>query len=57
MGRFDGEHSAHGIIDCCNRPYPHMAEAIRVSSQDLFDVMTGRKAPYDDPIEYQKVVW
>ncbi len=57
MGRFDGEHFAHGIIDCCNRPYPHMAEAIRVSSQDLFDVMTGRKAPYDDPIEYQKEVW
>lgn len=57
MGRFDGEHMAHGIIDCCNLPYPHMVEAMKTCSRNLYALMTGEKAPYDEPIEYQKEVW
>ena len=48
---------AHGIIDCCNKPYPHMVEAMKACSNDLYALMTGEKAPYNEPIEYQKEVW
>ena len=58
MGRFDGEHMAHGIIDCTNRPYPPMAKAISETSDVLFDVITGKKAPYkDDNIAYLEPHW
>ena len=57
MGRFDGEHMAHGVIDCCNKPYPFMVEAMKTCSENLYALMTGEKAPYNEPIEYQKEVW
>ena len=52
MGRFDGEHMAHGLIDCCNRPYPELVEAIKTSSAGLYDIMTGKAEPYDGPVGY-----
>lgn len=57
MGRFDGEHAAHGIIDCCNLPYPLMVEAMKISSSNLYSVMTGQKAPYDGPVRYLEKAW
>ena len=57
MGRFDGEHMAHGVIDCCNLPYPAMAEAMKTCSERLLALMEGRTEPYDGPVEYQKEIW
>jgi hypothetical protein len=57
MGRFDGEHMAHGLIDCTNLPYPHMVEAIKACSSQIYDLMTGRTAPDDEPITYLSPVW
>lgn len=57
LGRFDGEHMAHGVIDCCNLPYPAMAEAMKICSERLLELMEGRTEPYDGPIEYQKENW
>ena len=45
LGRFDGEHMSHGLIDCANRPYPAMARMLEETSAGLYDVLTGRKAP------------
>ena len=49
LGRFDGEHMSHGLIDCANRPYPAMARMLEETSAGLYDVLTGRKAPYTVP--------
>lgn len=49
LGRFDGEHMSHGLIDCANRPYPAMARMLEETSAGLYDVLTGRKAPYTAP--------
>jgi hypothetical protein len=57
MGRFDGEHMAHGLIDCTNLPYPHMVEAIKTCSEQLYDVLSGAVPPYDEPIEYLSPEW
>ena len=57
MGRFDGEHMAHGLIDCTNLPYPHMVAAIKDCSGNLYDIMTGARPPYNEPIEYLTPAW
>ena len=57
MGRFDGEHMSHGIIDCCNKPYPHLVQAIAQSSERLYDVLTGAVKPYDEPVSYLEPSW
>jgi len=57
MGRFDGEHMAHGLIDCTNLPYPHMVKAITESSERIYGLMTGELEPYNEPIEYLDPSW
>ncbi len=57
MGRFDGEHMAHGLIDCTNLPYPAMAEAIKTTSGRLWDVLNGNVAPFDEEIRYLEPHW
>ena len=57
MGRFDGEHMAHGLIDCTNLPYPHMVKAITESSERIYGLMTGELEPYTEPIEYLDPSW
>ncbi len=57
LGRFDGEHMAHGVIDCTNKPYPPMAEAISETSDVLYQVLTGERAPFHEPIEYLQPHW
>ncbi len=57
MGRFDGEHMAHGVIDCTNKPYPPLARAIEETSDVLFDVLTKRKKPFSAEIEWLYPMW
>lgn len=57
LGRFDGEHMAHGLIDCTNRPYPAMARAITQTSDELYDVLTGRQKPWSTQIQYLQPHW
>ena len=57
LGRFDGEHMAHGLIDCTNRPYPAMAKAIFQTSDELYRVLTGEQEPYCAEIEYLSPHW
>ncbi len=57
MGRFDGEHMAHGIIDCTNLPYPHMVNAIKTTSARLYGLMTGELKKYDEEIQYLDPAW
>ncbi|HBP38617.1 MAG TPA: beta-galactosidase, partial [Clostridiales bacterium] len=53
LGRFDGEHMAHGLIDCTNRPYPEMARAISACSDALYGVLTGSRPPFAEPVSYR----
>jgi len=57
MGRFDGEHMAHGVIDCTNKPYPPLAKAISETSDVLYDVLTGEKEPFTAEIEWLEPKW
>lgn len=57
LGRFDGEHMAHGIIDCTNRPYPAMAEAIARTSGMLYKVLTGETDASSQPVKYLGPHW
>ena len=57
MGRFDGEHMAHGLIDCTNLPYPHMVEAIKTTSDRLYQVLTGEIPAFNEEIKYLEPFW
>jgi len=52
LGRFDGENYNIGFLDTCNRPYAPLAEAARLSHEQLYRVAMGEVAPYDDAPEY-----
>ncbi|MDD3411563.1 MAG: beta-galactosidase, partial [Eubacteriales bacterium] len=57
LGRFDGEHMAHGVIDCTNRPYAALARAIGTTSDELYDVLTGRREPCAEQPRYLSPHW
>ena len=46
-GRGDGENYNIGLVDVTDRPYPDMIDAIKLTFERLFDVHSGRIAPYD----------
>jgi hypothetical protein len=46
LGRFDGENYNIGFLDVCNRPYPELSEAARSSHARLYEVATGKQAPF-----------
>lgn len=52
IGRFDGENYNIGFVDTCNRPYEPLADAARASHERLYEIATGKVAPYDDEPEY-----
>jgi hypothetical protein len=52
LGRFDGECYNIGFLDVCNRPYEPLSAAARASHERMYDVATGRVAPFDDAPEY-----
>ena len=56
LGRFDGEHMAHGLIDVTNRPYP-LVKDIAQASDELYDVLCGRQAPYQTELAMVEPHW
>ena len=56
LGRFDGEHMAHGLIDVTNRPYP-LVKDIAQASDELYDVLCGRQAPYQTELAMVDPHW
>jgi hypothetical protein len=52
LGRFDGECYNIGFVDVCNRPYEPLAEAARKSHERLYDVASGKVAPFADAPKY-----
>jgi len=52
LGRFDGENYNIGFLDVCNRPYPELAEAARLSHERMYAVAAGEATPYADEPEY-----
>jgi hypothetical protein len=52
LGRFDGENYNIGFLDICNRPYEELGTAAILSHEQLYEVATGRVAPFSDIPEY-----
>jgi hypothetical protein len=51
LGRFDGENYNIGFVDVCHRVYEPLADAARFTHKRLYDVATGKVAPYADAPE------
>lgn len=51
LGRMDGENYQIGIVDVCTRPYPEMAEALKETAKNLYEVRRGAKAAYFEQAE------
>jgi len=52
LGRNDGENYNIGFVDICHRPYGPLAEAARAAHERIYEVASGRAAPFDDAPEY-----
>ncbi len=52
LGRSDGENYNIGFVDICLQPYAALRDAARKSHEGLYDVATGKQAPYDRKPEY-----
>lgn len=46
LGRYDGENYQIGMVDVCMQPYPELMEAVKASSEVLYQVKNGEKEPY-----------
>jgi hypothetical protein len=53
LGRFDGENWNIGIIDSCHRVYEEFATAARASHEVIYEVASGSRPPYAEPVEYR----
>ncbi len=51
FGRFDGENYNIGFMDICNRPYKELTEAAIKSHSKIYEVASGKEAPYEYIIE------
>lgn len=47
MGRFDGENMQIGLCDITGRMYPQMQEGCYDAHANLYEVVAGRRDPYD----------
>jgi hypothetical protein len=47
MGRGDGENYNIGFVDVNDRPYKELAEAARATNKRLYDVHSGKVAPFN----------
>lgn len=47
LGRFDGENYNCGLIDVTNVPYREQVEAMMETATRLYDVHSGKEAPFD----------
>lgn len=52
LGRFDGENYNIGFLDICNRPYDELSAGAIASHERLFEVCTGKAAPFNEVPEY-----
>jgi hypothetical protein len=52
LGRFDGENYNIGFLDVCHRPYEALGRAAIASHERLYQVASGRAAPFRDAPEY-----
>jgi len=52
LGRFDGENYNIGFLDVCNKPYPEISDAARLTHEAMYDVATKKRAPFDDAPQY-----
>lgn len=48
LGRFDGENFQIGLVDVCWRPYQDMVSAALATHRRLYDVASGKTAPFAD---------
>jgi hypothetical protein len=48
LGRMDGENYNIGFVDVTDRPYPELVEAAKATHRRLFDVHSGKTAPFSD---------
>jgi tetratricopeptide (TPR) repeat protein len=48
LGRMDGENYNIGFVDCTDRPYPELVEAAKATHKRLYDVHSGKLAPFDE---------
>ncbi len=46
-GRYDGENWQIGLVDVCQQPYEETLQAARTSHGRIYEVATGRAAPFD----------
>lgn len=51
LGRFDGENYNIGFMDICNRPYKELTEAATESHTVIYEVASGKQAPFNEKIE------
>ncbi len=46
LGRNDGENYNIGFVDVTDRPYPELVEGVKAAMKRLFDVHSGKTAPF-----------
>jgi hypothetical protein len=47
LGRMDGENYNIGFVDGMNRPYPELVDGAKATHAQLFDVHSGKVAPFN----------
>lgn len=52
LGRFDGENYQIGFLDICNMPHDPICEAAILSHENIYDIASGDRAPFNDAPEY-----
>jgi hypothetical protein len=52
LGRYDGENYNIGFLDVCNRPYEALANAARISHENMYLIASGQVEPYSEAPEY-----
>ena len=51
LGRFDGENYQIGFVDTAHTPYHEMIEEVIKAHENVYDIMMGKKEPYDTPVK------
>lgn len=51
LGRFDGENYQIGFVDVTLSPYEEIVEAAKETHRSIYDIMMGKKTPFNTPAE------
>jgi hypothetical protein len=57
LGRFDGENYNIGFLDVCNRPYDELGSAAIASHERMYEVASGKAAPFSDAPEHLQTLY